>query len=111
MMPSNLDSEIDKCDGQEETTRQLLGSLITRPKLTDKLLQKPPFRFLYDIIMEVNKVTGFASNLFTDLEMDAANITEKQQKLKFLEKIIKVVGIQLNTIVAAKPNHIIAGQV
>lgn len=106
----NLDKEIEKCDGTEALTQTLLGELITRPKLTDKLLAKPPFRFLFDIVMEVTKATGFARFLYNEDEMNSANITEKAQKLNFLEKIIKVVGLQLNTIVVAQPMKIIAGQ-
>jgi TRAF3-interacting protein 1 len=105
----NLDSQIEKCDGSEANTQLLLGELIQRPKLTEKLLSKPPFRFLHDIIMEVIKNTKFATHLYTPQEMDSASVTDKAQKLLFLEKIITVVGIQLNTIVEAKPMKIVAG--
>lgn len=105
----NLDPEIERCDGTEGTTQILLGELITRPKLSEKLLSKPPFRFLHDIIMEIIKVTGFATGLYTSTEMDSSLVTDKAQKLQFLEKIIKVVGIQLNTLVQAKPAKIVAG--
>ena len=105
----NLDPEIERCDGTEGTTQTLLGELITRPKLSEKLLSKPPFRFLHDIIMEIIKVTGFATGLYTTTEMDSSLVTDKNQKLVFLEKIIKVVGIQLNTLVQAKPAKIVAG--
>lgn len=105
----NLDSEIEKCDGSEAATQSLLGAIITRPKLTEKLLSKPPFRFLHDIVMEVIKATGFATGLYSPAEMDSANVAEKTQKMTFLEKIIKVVGIQLNTLVEAKPARIVAG--
>eukprot|EP01039_Chlorochromonas_danica_P014220 gene14220-16572_t len=54
-----LDAEIEKCDGSEATTQAMLGELITRPKLTDKLLSTPPFRLLHDIVMEVIRATGF----------------------------------------------------
>jgi len=105
----NLDGEIEKCDGSEATTQALLGAIITRPKLSEKLLSKPPFRFLFDIVVEVTKVTGFAEGLYTAEELDPANVAEKPQKLSFLEKIIKLVGVQLNTMVAAKPMRIIGG--
>ena len=87
----------------------MLGEIITRPKLSEKLLSKPPFRFLFDIVLEVIKVTGFASTLYSPSEVDPANVTEKTQKLSFLEKIIKLVGIQLNTMIQAKPLRIIGG--
>jgi TRAF3-interacting protein 1 len=105
----NLDSEIERCDGSEATTQAILGAIITRPKLTEKLLGKPPFRFLFDIVVEVIRATGFASTLYSAEELDPANATEKAQKLMFLEKIIKLVGLQLNTIVGAKPARIIGG--
>lgn len=108
-MAPKLDAEIEKCDGSDAMTQQLLGSLISRPKLTEKLLAKPPFRFLFDIVMEVIRATGFARGLYSDFESDSANINEKNQKIQFLEKIIKVVGIQLNTLVEAKPARIVAG--
>jgi hypothetical protein len=104
-----LDAEIEKCDGSEATTQQILGDLITRPKLTEKLLSKPPFRFLHDVVMEVIRATGFGQGLYSDFESDSANVADKNQKMNFLEKIIKVVGIQLNTLVEARPNRIVAG--
>ena len=98
-----------RCDGSEATTQTMLGEIITRPKLSEKLLSKPPFRFLFDIVLEVIKVTGFASTLYSPAEVDSANVTEKTQKLSFLEKIIKLVGVQLNTMIEAKPLRIIGG--
>lgn len=105
----NLDSMVEKCDGTAELTQQMLGSVIERPKLTEKLLSKPPFRFLYDIVMEVRKVTNFAAGLFSEAENDVARIEDKNAKMQFLEKIIRLVGIQLNTIVEARPAKIVAG--
>ena len=109
-MVPNLDGEVERCDGSEAMTQELLGSLISRPRLTEKLLGKPPFRFLHDIVMEVTKATGFASNLYEEFECDSANVNDKEKKIAFLEKIIKVVGVQLNTLVEAKPAKIVAGR-
>jgi len=37
-------------------TQDTLGRIVKKPPLTDKLLQKPPFRFLHDIITSVRVV-------------------------------------------------------
>jgi hypothetical protein len=109
MAAPNLDSFIERCDGSEAVTQDLLSALITKPKLTEKLLAKPPVRFLHDIVTEVIRTTGFGQGLYSEAEMDSANVAEKQQKIDFLDKIIKLVGVQLNTLVDAQPLKIVAG--
>ena len=40
-------------------TKATLGTIITKPPLTDKLLQRPPFKYLHDIITEVGVWSGY----------------------------------------------------
>ena len=75
------------------TAQDKIGALIQRPKMTEKLLSKPPFRFLHDTISAVISATGFGDGLYNDQEKDCATITEKQQKLDYLDKIFRFVGI------------------
>lgn len=56
-------------------TQDTLGKAIKKPPLTEKLLNKPPFRFLHDIITEVIKNTGSLKGLYSDTEMNSANVT------------------------------------
>ena len=83
---SNLDSLINE-------TKEKIGAIIQKPKMADKLLQKPPFRFLHDTFTALINQTKFGLGLLTDDEMDSSKVSEKTQKLAYLDKIIKLVGI------------------
>jgi len=39
-----------------QRTKDTLGKVIKKPPLTDKLLNRPPFRYLHDIISEVSSL-------------------------------------------------------
>merc|ERR1719473_2155885 len=109
-MAGGLDDEIEKCTGDFELTIEMLQPLFAKPKLNEKLLGKPPFRFLHDVVMAVVNATGFATGLYADDETDSAAIKEKPQKIAFLEKIVKLIGVQLNTYTTdIKPAKIVSG--
>ena len=86
-----------------------LQPLVAKPKLTEKLLQKPPFRFLLDIVVAVTAATGLGAGLFSAEESDGALVVEKEAKLAFLERLVNFLGLFLNTHCGAKPKSIVAG--
>lgn len=90
-------------------TQEILQPLIAKPKLTEKLLAKPPFRFLHDIVTAVIQTTEFAKGLYTDFELDSGNIKEKNQKILFLDKMLLCVSVALNKEIEAKSIKIVAG--
>ena len=63
----------------------------------------------HDTITAITAKTGFAEGLYGEDETDPKAMGDKQQKIDYLEKIIKVVGAQLNTMIEARPQKIVAG--
>lgn len=73
-------------------TQKILGKHVKKPPLTDKLLKKPPFRFLHDIIKAIIKETGFLKGLYSDSELNSDNVKEKDAKINFLNKLIEAIS-------------------
>jgi TRAF3-interacting protein 1 len=46
-------------------TAEMFSSLFEKPKMSEKLLVKPPFKYIFDIIMETTNATGFAKDLYS----------------------------------------------
>ncbi|XP_019945136.2 TRAF3-interacting protein 1 isoform X2 [Paralichthys olivaceus] len=90
-------------------TQDTLGKVIKKPPLTEKLLSKPPFRYLHDIFSEVIRATGFMKGLYGENEMKSDNVKDKDSKIAFLQKAIDVVMLVSGEALAAKPARIVAG--
>ncbi|XP_052462685.1 TRAF3-interacting protein 1 isoform X2 [Carassius gibelio] len=90
-------------------TQETLGKVIKKPPLTEKLLSKPPFRYLHDIFSEIIRTTGFMKGLYGEAEMKADNVKDKDSKIAFLQKAIDVVMLVSGESLAAKPARIVAG--
>ncbi|XP_062519878.1 TRAF3-interacting protein 1-like isoform X2 [Corticium candelabrum] len=90
-------------------TRESLGTLIKKPPLTEKLLSRPPFRFLHDILTEVIKHTGYLGGLYTPEELNSENVKDKGSKIAFLQKAVDVVAFTLGQQVSCRPSKVVAG--
>lgn len=75
-----------------KNTQKILGKYVKKPVLTEKLLKKPPFRFLHDVIKAVITETGFLKGLFSENEMNSDNVKDKDAKINFLNKLIDAVS-------------------
>ena len=96
-------------DGLVARSSAAISALISKPKMTEKLLSKPPFRFLHDIVSAITATTGFAEGLFQGGELDSAGITDKQAKMDYLDKIFNFVGICLGAQVDVRSIKVVAG--
>ncbi|OXB55138.1 hypothetical protein ASZ78_012567 [Callipepla squamata] len=90
-------------------TQECLGRVIRKPPLTDRLLSKPPFRYLHDVITEVIRVTGFMKGLYTDFELKSDNVKDKDAKISFLQKAIDAVVLVTGEPLSVKPARVVAG--
>ncbi|TWW80523.1 TRAF3-interacting protein 1 [Takifugu flavidus] len=89
-------------------TQETLGKVIKKPALTEKLLNRPPFRFLRDIFVEVIKSTGFMKGLYGESEL-SSDALDKDSKIAFLQKAIDVVMLVSGEPLAVKPVRIVCG--
>lgn len=78
--------------------------------MTQKLLVKPPFRYLHDIFSATNAATGFGNGLFTGGELDAKSIADKEAKVQYLTKMISLVELVIGDEIDVRPAKIVAGQ-
>jgi len=50
---------IQTCNEDIEQTRAMISKIIAKPKCSEKLLNKPPFRFIHDLVMGIGKAIEF----------------------------------------------------
>ncbi|XP_061648410.1 TRAF3-interacting protein 1-like [Phyllopteryx taeniolatus] len=90
-------------------TQSTLGKVIKKPALTEKLLSKPPFRYLHDIFTEIIRTTGFMKGLYKENELKSECIKDKEMKMAFLQKAIDLVVLVTGEPLTVRPAHIVAG--
>eukprot|EP00759_Apiculatamorpha_spiralis_P033667 PhF_6_TR34965/c1_g1_i2/m.50766/K19680/TRAF3IP1, IFT54; TRAF3-interacting protein 1 len=90
-------------------TQKELGAVIKAPKLSDKLLQKPPVKFLHDIVTSFIQATGFPSALYTDEEKNPDHMKDKAAKLNFVNKLITVVQYATGKTSNCKAEKVVTG--
>lgn len=94
--------EAEEITKSVKRTQEQLGRFVKKPPLTEKNLSRPPFRFLHDIVHNVVDTTGFLQGVYTPEELDAANITSREAKTAFMQKLIQ--GISKPILNFTKPS-------
>jgi TRAF3-interacting protein 1 len=77
--------------------------------MTEKLLSKPPFRYLHDIFIATMQATGFGNGLYDEAEMDTKANHEKDAKINILAKMITLTEMIVGEKLDVKPSKIVAG--
>jgi len=90
-------------------TQEIFGALIKKPKMTAKLLNKPPFRFLHDVFSETSKATGFAEGLYEGDELQAGSIKDKESKIAYLQKMLDYTQAACGREIDVKLSKVVAG--
>jgi TRAF3-interacting protein 1 len=84
--------------------------LFAKPKMSEKLLCKPPFRYLHDIFTATMEKTGFGNGLFQGSELNSKGFDDKESKTAFLVKLITLTEMMIGEKIEIKPSMILAGQ-
>lgn len=82
---------------------------LSSPQLQEKLLKKPPFRFIYDLIRAVNKHFGIFSTAIPPELSEFSKIESKDQKIEYLTAIISQTEKLLNVKIDVNPKKIVSG--
>ncbi|KAI8901222.1 microtubule-binding protein MIP-T3-domain-containing protein [Globomyces pollinis-pini] len=90
-------------------TIDILSRFIQKPPLNTKLLSKPPFRYLHDMISEIIKVSGICEGLYDENEMNSENYKDKDSKVMFLTKMIDCMKFATGVELKVNPLKIVAG--
>ena len=87
----------------------MFEQIFEKPKMTQKLLMKPPFRYLHDIFVATIQATGFGNGLYDDAEIDTKANHEKDTKINILAKMITLTEMIVGEKLDVKPSKIVAG--
>ncbi|KEG15373.1 putative TRAF3-interacting protein 1-like [Trypanosoma grayi] len=79
------------------------------PELTPKLLKRPPFRFIADIVTSINTRFAAYDHIFRPEQLDPANIDNKEKKTEYLTTLVKYVGSLLGIKIDVNVKKILSG--
>ena len=111
VVPSNNINNIPTVSGDWQDTAKLIGSIIQKPTMKEKHLKRPPFRFVFDIVINIMNKTGFLSGLFSGHELESKLMsTDVSLKLNWYKKLVTAVGFFWNIKLKVEPENMIAGK-
>jgi len=81
------------------------------PPLSKRLLQRPPFRYMRDVVLALRESTGFAEGLFDAEEASISKSTRRDVKLSFLKKLLNYCSLAIDCDLGqlTDAEHIVSG--
>lgn len=80
------------------------------PELNEKLLRRPPLRFIHDIVAAINTRFAAYDHVVSKEHVDYAGLDTKEKKIDYLEAIIKYVDTLLGAMTDVSAAKIVAGK-
>lgn len=91
-------------------TQHELQPFFQTPELSEKLLRRPPFRFIHDIVCQLQIHYQCFGMTFSQEDYDANLIDTKEKKVDFLQKLINQMSVVLGRPIDVSAKKIVAGQ-
>lgn len=91
-------------------TADLFSKIITYPELSEKLLKRPPFKYILSIYTSVMQKTNFMKNDFEEKELKIDYYETPKLKSVFLKKVINGVSKTLGKDITVDIKNILKGQ-
>ncbi|CBH18528.1 Microtubule-binding protein MIP-T3, putative [Trypanosoma equiperdum] len=79
------------------------------PELTPKLLKRPPFRFIHDIVTSINARFAAYDHIFRPDQLDASCIDSKEKKIEYLTTLVEYISSLLGKKVDVNVKKIVSG--
>lgn len=92
-----------------QSTCDLLANIIEMPNHSRRYLKRPPVGFIHFIMVEVIRVTNFAEGLFCEEEKSVAYLSDRESRLRFVEKAIQCVRLALGEDLDISAKKVICG--
>lgn len=83
-----------------------LSALIDKPPLTEKLMSRPPFKYLFDIARSVSAATGFPS---ADL-FERDDLSEREDRIVFMDALVGQIDGKLGMHIDINVKAVLAGK-
>ncbi|CBZ29535.1 conserved hypothetical protein [Leishmania mexicana MHOM/GT/2001/U1103] len=82
---------------------------LTSPELTPKLLKRPPFRFIHDIVCGIDARFAAYDHIIPAELRDSAKVDTKEKKIEYLTTLIQYINKIMKVEIDVNPKKIVSG--